>query len=141
VTPWIAATLAVLLGVVLQWGGRRLLLKNATSQLDRLAERATSMVTVWFGPFIDTMSVLWIAAERFLWQGLTLWLPRRMLQWVGIHVDWLQRVPLPSLCRAPLDIVTMGGAITRALTASPRMVVVLLVVFLMVVWVSAGVIP
>lgn len=141
VTPWIATILAVLLGIALQWRGRRLLLKSVTGQLDLLAERATSTVMLWIGPFIDTIAVLWIAAERFLWQGLTLWLPRRILQWVGIYVDWLQRAPLPSLRHVPLDIMVMGGAIVRGLTGSSRAIVVLLAAFLIVVWVSAGVIP
>ena len=141
VTPWIATTLAIILGIVVQLKGQRFLLSSITSQIDRFAESVKTMVLVSIGPFIDTMSVIWLAAERFLWQGLTLWLPRRVLRWVAIQVDWLQRVPLSSLRRIPLGIIAIGGSVAHVLTASPGVIVAVLAAFLIVVWMLSGVIP
>jgi hypothetical protein len=139
--PWMGVTIAVVLGLLVQWKGRRLLLKGVTGQIDRLAERAGLTVSLWVSPLIDTLSVIWIATERFLWQGLTLWLPRRVLLWAGMHVDWLQRVPLPSIRHVPLAFVSVGAGFLHRVVAAPRTVIVLLAVFVVAMWVFAGVIP
>ena len=137
-TPWIAAGLALVAGMaVSSWGFARVLGRTMV-YLETAEERLKDFSVSWIAPLFDTVAVVWVALERFGLQGFTLWLPRRFVQWGGIHASWLETVTLRHIRFIPEQIVELGARTLERLFSSPGNVVLFLGAFLVFAWILVG---
>ncbi|MCU0612623.1 MAG: hypothetical protein MUE60_12655, partial [Candidatus Eisenbacteria bacterium] len=120
-------------GVVLWWAAR--------SPLDRFRARVDAVgglirdtAVAWTSPSVDTAAVLWVAVERFGWQGMTLWLPRRLLAVHAMGIAWFQDVVVPALGRIPLHALLLARWCAGRLASSPGMQVAVIVAVLALAW-------
>jgi len=137
-TPWLTSGLALVAGIAVSSWGFALVLGRTMVHLERAEEKLRDFSISWIAPLFDTVAVVWVALERFGLQGFTLWLPRRFVQWGGIHISWLETVTLRHIRFVPEQIVELGARTVERLFSSPRNVVLFLGVFLVVGWIVFG---
>ena len=131
--PWLTVAGGCAVGVGLCTVGHRWRL-SSRDRLARVQARTASWAYRWISPGVDTMAVVWVAVERFGWQGISLWLPRRALVAYAIGVSWFQTVVVPVLSRLPFHLlVPIRWGIAR-FTESPRWFVLAMAVLLAVAW-------
>lgn len=109
--PWVAVTAGIVTAAVMRsYGASRL--EGLRDRVGRITHLAQEAFRRWASPSVDVVAVVWVALERFGWQGVTLWLPRRVLSFLGVVVSWFQTAVLPVIGRMPLHLmglVRSGG--------------------------------
>ncbi|MBN1424185.1 hypothetical protein JXA88_06490 [Candidatus Fermentibacteria bacterium] len=140
--PIVPGSLAPWMVVAAGYGAGFIMRRAAKDMLDRIQTRLMGIrarlayhITAWTTPVVDTVAVLWVAAERFGWQGLTLWLPRRAAGFGAIAVAWFHLVVVPGVGRIPLHGVALIAWCAAQVTRTPGAVVLVIAAVLGLAWI------
>ncbi len=129
--PWLLVLAGAALGLLVGVVPRTWRIEGRLAGLER---KGLTQFRRLVSPAVDTVAVIWVALERFGWQGLTLWLPRRALAALSITVAWFHSVVLPALSRIPLHVMSLVRIVTAHPLSSMRWLSLLVGLLLVAAW-------
>lgn len=87
----------------------------------------------WFIPLVDITAVIWVALERFLWQGITLFGPRRILYHISEIIGWFDSKIMKSMRSIPDHIVNALDSVLKRIIRFPG-IVLLIIIVCVILW-------
>jgi len=102
------------------------ILRDVSEQTVGVGTRAVWSAAVrWIIPLVDIVAVIWVAMERFLWQGLTLFGPRRVLYHISDIIGWFDSRILNAIRLIPIQLVNALDHVLKRIIRFPGIIILL----------------
>ncbi len=136
--PWLVTGAVLLLGFMLRNVLFSMIPQLSGGYLCTMEERFNRVISSWVVPVADVVAVIWVALERFAWQGITLFGPRRALVGMATYIAWIERIVLTHIRLIPAQLVDVAGSFSRRAAGSPAVVATVTGLLIAAAWFFGG---